>query len=88
MEKVKTEKRLLNIAALARLYFKEKGKTYGNSQKDRDAADKYLRLLAKKGKIDTVLLDRAKELYIEIIKKEMDNLFSTPNTEGDDNKEV
>lgn len=84
MEIEKTEKRLVNIAALARLYFKGKGKIYGNSQKERDAADKYLRLLVKTGKIDHDALIDAKEAYLKIIKTELDNLFSTPNTEGVD----
>lgn len=79
-------KRILNIAALARLYFKEKGKIYGNSQKERDAADKYLRLLLKRGNIDAAALDRAKAEYISIIKTEMDSFFSTGTEGGDDNE--
>lgn len=84
MEQEITDKRILNIAALARLYFKEIGKIYGNSQKERDAADKYLRLIMKKGKIDATAFERAKAAYIQIVKTEMDNLFSSENTEGSD----
>ena len=69
------EKRLLNIAAFARIYFAKIGKEYDeHSRKERESADKNFRRMLKQGKLDPSVLSDAMTDYLAKIQKEINSL--------------
>lgn len=72
------EKRTLNIAALATIYFSELNEATPSkyAPKSRSSADKNFRKKLNGNKIDPNVFNKAKLQYIETIIKEMEALLS------------
>ena len=74
------EKRILNIATFARMYFEKLGKIYDETNsKQRQAADKNFRRILKKGELDLVVFEQVEKEYLEQLIKEMQSI-KPPNT--------
>jgi hypothetical protein len=73
------EKRILNIATFARMYFEKLGKIYDETNsKQRQAADKNFRRILKKGELDLVVF--VEFLIFSIESGEL--ITGTPPTNG------
>jgi len=65
-------KRILNIATFARMYFEKLGKLYDETdRKQREAADKNFRRIIKKGEIDLVVFEQVEAEYLSQLIEEI-----------------
>ena len=68
-------KRILNIATFARMYFEKLGKTYDETdRKQREAADKNFRRIMKEGKLDLAIFEQVQQEYVFQLLQEIESI--------------